>query len=81
MKTRVLKMRVLKTAVLSITVPFSSLAMAHNDETAGSVVATLAHLLASPDHLLAFAGVLLLGAATVVYGPSLYRVIRQKSDK
>lgn len=77
LKIRVLKIRVLKIAVLSALAPFSSLAMAHNEETASSVVATLTHQLASPDHLLVLAGALVVATAAVIYGPSLYRRIRQ----
>ncbi|SFF88064.1 hypothetical protein [Neptunomonas qingdaonensis] len=77
MKARLSKKFVSKTAVLSVLAPFSSLAMAHNEETASSVVATLVHQLSSPDHLLMLAGSLGLATAAVIYGPSLYRRIRQ----
>ena len=77
MKVRVCKNGLVKTAVLSTLAPFSSVVMAHNEETASSVVATLTHQLASPDHLLALIGVVGLVVAGIVYGPSLYRRIRQ----
>ncbi len=64
-------------STIAVLAPFSSLAMAHNEETASSVVATLAHQLASPDHLLVLAGALGLASAAVIYAPSLYRRIRK----
>lgn len=76
-KTRASKKGWLKVAILSASLPLSPLAMAHNEETASSVLASLAHQLASPDHLLALAGGLVLAAAVVIYGPALYRRIRQ----
>lgn len=77
MKTRVAKKWLSKAAVLSGLTTFSSLAMAHNSQTASSLQATLAHQFASPDHLLVFIGVVGMVIAGVVFGPSLYRRIRQ----
>jgi hypothetical protein len=56
---------------------FSSLVQAHDETTNASMQALLTHQFAAPDHLLMLASGLALVAAGVVYGPRLYRRIRQ----
>ncbi|BBB28380.1 hypothetical protein [Neptunomonas japonica] len=56
---------------------FSSLVQAHDETTNTSVQALLAHQLAAPDHVLMFVAGLALVVSGVVYGPGLYRRIRQ----
>jgi hydrogenase/urease accessory protein HupE len=71
-----LKTTILQTMGWVGLVSLSGQAIAHNEATASSVQATLAHQLTAPDHVLTFVGVVALVAAAVVYGPALYRRIR-----
>jgi hypothetical protein len=56
---------------------FSGLVQAHDETTNTSVQALLTHQFSAPDHLLMFVGGLAFVVAGVVYGPGLYRRIRQ----
>ncbi|SIS44331.1 hypothetical protein [Neptunomonas antarctica] len=76
LKTATLKTTILKTMGWVSLASLSGQAFAHNEATASSVQATLAHQLTAPDHVLTFCGVVALVVAAVVYGPALYRRIR-----